>query len=139
MTAEGIENSTRTRFRKGHRPANTRAVGTEVVHADGYVFVKVDGGKPVLKQRYVWEKAHGPIPTGYCIRFRDGNRQNCDLSNLEMISRGDSARLCTQNETPEARRERVAKCQVTRNKTIRRDRLRIHWGLEPYTKLVKRW
>ena len=139
MTAEGIENSTRTRFRKGHRPANTRAVGTEVVHADGYVFVKVDGGKPVLKQRYVWEQAHGPIPPGYCIRFRDGNRQNCDLSNLEMISRGDSARLCTQNETPEARRERVAKCQVTRNKTIRRDRLRIHWGLEPYTKLVKRW
>ena len=139
MSKEGIKRSSQTRFKKGHRPHNKREIGTETQHADGYVYIKVDGRKPVLKHRYVWEHANGPIPDGHNIAFRDGNRQNCDLSNLYLISREEAARRCIQGETPEARRKRVAKCQETRNKTIRRDKIRLHWGLEPYSKLVKRW
>jgi hypothetical protein len=139
MSAEGIERSSRTRFKKGHRPHNQRDIGTETQHADGYVYIKVGEGKPVLKHRYVWEQANGPIPDGHNIAFRDGNRGNCDLSNLYLISREEAARRCIQSETDEARRKRVAKCQETRNKTIRRDKIRLHWGLEPYSKLVKRW
>jgi hypothetical protein len=139
MSKEGIERSSRTRFKAGHRPHNTRAVGTEVQHADGYVYIKVGEGKPVLKHRYVWEQANGPIPDGHCVAFRDGNHGNCDLSNLYLLSRADNARRRTQEETPEERKRRVSKATETRKKTIRRDKIRIHWGLEPYTKLVKRW
>jgi len=28
---------------------------------------------------------------------------------------------------------------ASRNKTIRMDKIRLHWGMEPKTKLVKRW
>ena len=139
MSAEGIERSSRTRFKKGARPHNRRDIGTEIPHADGYVYIKVDNGKPVLKHRYVWEQAHGPIPEGHNITFRDGNRQNCDIANLELLSREDAARRTLSRETTEARRERVRKSTETRNKMIRRDKIRIHWGLEPIGKLVKRW
>lgn len=138
MSAEGIAASSRTRFKKGHQPHNTRAVGTDCVHGDGYVYHKTEQG-PVLKHRHVWEQHHGPVPDGYVVAFRDGNRQNCDIENLCLLSRADNARRRTEEETPEQRRIRVERCQATRNKSIRRDKIRLHWGLEPIGKLVKRW
>ena len=141
MTAEGIAASSRTRFKRGQKPHNTKPIGHERIDPkDGYVFIKVSDDKPmVLKHRYVWEQHNGAVPDGYCIAFRDGNRQNCDIGNLYLISREDNARRRTAEETPEARRLRVARCQESRNKSIRRDKIRLHWGMEPIGKLVKRW
>ena len=79
------------------------------------------------------------MPEGYVVAFRDGNRLNCSLENLYLLSREDNARRRASEETPEARRERVAKAQTSRTKSIRRDKIRLHWGLEPIGKLVKRW
>lgn len=138
MSEEGIKRSSRTRFKAGHRPHNQRDIGTECVHSDGYVYLRIESGC-VLKHRYVWEQANGEVPEGYVVAFRDGNRQNCDISNLYLLSREDNARRRVSEETPEARRERVAKAQITRNKSIRRDKIRLHWGMEPIGKLVKRW
>lgn len=39
-----------------------------------------------LKQRVVWEQHHGQIPEGHKIIFLDGNKENLDISNLEMIT-----------------------------------------------------
>ena len=138
MSEEGIRNSSRTRFKAGHRPHNTRDVGTDCTHADGYVYLKTEDG-PVLKHRYIWEQHNGEVPDGYVVAFRDGNRQNCDITNLTLMSREENARRRTEAETPEARKARVAKAQITRNKSIRRDKIRLHWGMEPIGKLVKRW
>ena len=138
MSEEGIKRSSRTRFKAGHRPHNQRDIGTECVHGDGYVYLRIESGC-VLKHRYVWEQANGEVPDGYVVAFRDGNRQNCDLSNLYLLSREDNARRRVSEETPEARQARVAKAQITRNKSIRRDKIRLHWGMEPIGKLVKRW
>ena len=138
MSEEGIRRSSRTRFKRGHRPHNQRDIGTECVHGDGYVYLRIESGC-VLKHRYVWEQANGEVPEGYVVAFRDGNRQNCDLSNLYLLSREDNARRRVSEETPEARKARVAKAQITRNKSIRRDKIRLHWGMEPIGKLVKRW
>lgn len=138
MSAEGIAASSRTRFKPGNRPHNQREIGTERTHADGYVYLRTAEGC-VLKHRHVWEQAHGPVPDGYVIVFIDGNRQNCSLDNLQLISRADLGRRHVANETPEQRRQRTAKSQATRLQAIRRDRLRIHWGLEPLGNLVKRW
>lgn len=141
MSAEGIERSSSTRFKKGHLPHNTKPIGYERIDSkDGYVYVKVSmSGKMVAKHRYVWEQANGKVPDGYVVSFRDGNRRNCDLSNLYLLSREDNARRRILAETPEARQARVANITASRNKSIRRDRIRIHWGLEPIGKLVKKW
>lgn len=37
----------------------------------------------------VWEHHHGPIPDGYVIHHRDGNKANSDPSNLECIPNPD--------------------------------------------------
>ena len=139
MSEDGIKASSRTRFKSGRMPHNTLAIGTERVYADGYVWIKVNERKRVQKHRYVWEQAHGKIPDGYLVAFRDGNRQNCDLSNLYLISRQESARRCINSESAEARQARVTKAQATRNKSIRRDKIRLHYGMEPIGNLVKRW
>lgn len=136
---ESIERCRQTQFKSGHQPHNAKPVGYESVR-DGYVYVKVEHKrKMVLKHRHVWEQAHGPIPAGMNVTFRDGNRLNCALDNLELLSREECARRTVQTEAPEARAARVAKGAAKRNATIRRDRIRIHWGLEPKSKLVKRW
>jgi hypothetical protein len=39
-----------------------------------------------MKHKVVWEKHNGKVPKGYKISFRDGNTQNCDISNLYLIT-----------------------------------------------------
>lgn len=74
-------------FKKGYVPTTTLPIGSERVNKSGYVHIKTaDGWK--LKQRVVWEQERGAIPEGYVIYFKDGNRSNCDVSNLECIKKG---------------------------------------------------
>lgn len=138
---EAIAKCQQTQFEKGHRPHNTRPVGYERIDKkDGYIYVKVaEGQKLVHKHRFVWEQHNGPIPDGYCVSFHDGDKTNCDINNLFLISREDNARRTIEREPEDVRRARVAKGTATRNRQIRLDKIRLHWGLEPKGKLVKRW
>jgi hypothetical protein len=85
-----------TCFRKGHRPVNEMPVGTvRAASWTGYYnYIKLssDGSqfeRWVPLHRHIWEQANGPIPEGACIIFLDGNRQNCELENLAMVTRGE--------------------------------------------------
>ena len=40
-----------------------------------------------MKQLLVWEEAHGPVPKGMMIYFKDGDRTNCELENLMLVER----------------------------------------------------
>ena len=87
---EVYEKVKRTMFKKGHLPVNYKPVGSERTNADGYVEIKVaDPGKWSLKHRVLWEKEYGPIPKGYNVQFKDGNRKNVCLENLYLISRSE--------------------------------------------------
>lgn len=93
MSKEAIERTKNTRFKKGHIPANAVPVGYERLDKDGYIYIKVEGKrKLVLKHRYVWEQHNGSIPRGNNIQFKDGNKHNCDIDNLYMISRSEQMR-----------------------------------------------
>ena len=93
MPAEVYARCAPTMFKKGNRTHNYKPVGSERVNVDGYVEVKVaDPGKWRLKHRVIWEEAHGPIPRGHNVQFRDGNSQNLSLDNLYLISRADQMR-----------------------------------------------
>ncbi|WP_292018417.1 HNH endonuclease signature motif containing protein [Megasphaera sp. UBA4382] len=87
-----------TQFRPGHMPHNTRPENYESVDIDGYVHIKPPGEKyMILKHRWIWEQAYGPIPPGYCLIFLDRNKQNCSLNNLALITRAEHARMCQKH------------------------------------------
>lgn len=97
MSKDAISRTKATRFKKGSIPPNAVPIGYERIDKDGYINIKVEGRKKlVLKHRYVWEQHNGPIPEGYNIQFKDGNKHNCeDINNLYMISR--SEQMKTEN------------------------------------------
>lgn len=88
-------NAQKTQFRKGGLPHNTKFLGHERIGKDGYVEISVDEVNPhtgyerryVLKHRWLWEKANGPVPDGYYLKCLDGNRLNTDPSNWECLPR----------------------------------------------------
>jgi hypothetical protein len=62
------------------------------VRKDGCVTVKVsDTGRPWQRWRckhvVLWEAAHGPVPDGYAVYFRNDDRHDFRLENLELITR----------------------------------------------------
>lgn len=142
MSAESIERSKVGRFKKGEcRDDNPcrRPIGWEFQEKDGYVCVKCPDGKRRAKHRWVWEQAHGPIPKGMVIRFKDGDRTNCQLENLFMVSQAENLRLVREAMSPEAWAAMERKRVETRNERIRRSRLRMRWGLEPIYEFLKRF
>ena len=61
-------------------------VGSERV-SKGYILVKVK--EPNIwkeKHRIIYELVHGKIPKGYKIMFLDGNKKNCNIENLELVT-----------------------------------------------------
>lgn len=89
-------NSVATHFKKGHRPHNDKGVGHEMVcPKDGYVYLIVGERNPhtgaatrrVLKHKWVWERAHGPLPDDHCLKCVDGDRTNTDPANWMSIPR----------------------------------------------------
>ena len=76
-------------FKKGCTPPRIRPVFSERFTKDGYIEVKIDGLKKWQhKQRIVWREHFGAIPRNHIICFKDGNKQNCAIENLESMSRG---------------------------------------------------
>lgn len=94
-------NSARTQFKKGNLPHNTRHLHHERISKDGYVEISIDEPNPhtgferryVLKHRYLWEKANGPVPDGHCLKCLDGDRTNTDPTNWKSIPRAMIPRL----------------------------------------------
>lgn len=44
---------------------------------------------PIHAQRWVWINHHGCIPKGMDIHHKDGNKDNNEIENLELLSRSD--------------------------------------------------
>lgn len=90
MPKESQERSRKTVFKKGNVPPNHRKIGSERIDSDGYVLVKTQDGHLQknwkLKHRLVWESMYGNIPKGYKIMFADGDKTNCDIKNLILVS-----------------------------------------------------
>jgi len=90
--------SAETQFKPGNMPHNTLEVGSIIADTDGYLKVKVaEPNRWKFLHRKTWEDANGPIPKGHAVIFRDGNRKNCALENLELVSRGE---LANRNHIP---------------------------------------
>jgi hypothetical protein len=82
-----------TQFAAGNLPHNHVPVGTEVMATMGYLKIKVaEPNKWEWTHRRTWEAAHGPVPKGMALVFKDGDRTNCNLHNLEVVDRTELMR-----------------------------------------------
>ncbi len=86
--------SAETRFRQGNKPHTWHPIGHERITRDGYLERKTaDSGitrhdyRPV--HHLLWIEAHGPIPAGHAVGFRDGDKTNIKIDNLELIHRAE--------------------------------------------------
>ncbi len=104
--------SAETRFKPGSKPGNWMPIGSERVTKDGYLQRKLtDTGYPprdwVSVHHIVWKEAGRDIPKGYRLVFKDGNRLNVVLENLELVSIADLMRRNTIHNLPPELREVV--------------------------------
>jgi hypothetical protein len=82
-----------TRFKKGHRGARQRPVGSERRERDGWRIKVAEPSVWIPKPRHVWIQHFGEIPAGAVIRLKDGNPDNCAPSNLRLVMRAEHLRL----------------------------------------------
>ncbi len=96
-----------TQFRPGQKPVNHKPIGSLRVATRGYLQIKLsDTGYPprdwVQYHRYVWEQAHGPVPAGCVIAFRDGRKRldpaEITLDVIECITRQENMRRQTVHQ-----------------------------------------
>ena len=79
-------------------------VGTEKIF-NGFVYVKISETREKnkthkayhenwkMKAHYLWEKENGKIPKGYCLCYKDGNKLNCELENLYLLTPSELGKL----------------------------------------------
>lgn len=84
----------KSRFKKGHRPHNHQPIGHERINRDGYLERKVrdaEHSKDNFESVHniIWREHHGPIPDSHAVVFRDGNKRNLTIDNLELVSRAE--------------------------------------------------
>jgi hypothetical protein len=125
-----------TQFKKGHRAGAAQnkwvPIGTVKMNTDGYLRRKIAdepeeiAGKGAhstnweFVHRRVWEDAHGPIPKGYRIWWKDGNHWNCALENLELLSGKEHMLRTTVHALPQPLKEVIQlKGAINRQITIK--------------------
>lgn len=97
--------SAETRFAPGSLPHNNVPVGTERITDDGIRQRKVRDDGPAHRRwksvhSILWEEAHGEIPAGHLVVFRDRDPKHIEIGNLELVSRAENMRRNTIHRYP---------------------------------------
>jgi hypothetical protein len=118
MSSEGAENSLKTTFQNGHLPHNTKADGQISIRNDEgrqYKYIRISKGKWTPLHIYLWEKENGTVPAGMIVVFKDKNSMNCDLSNLEIITREENMSRNTFHRYPPELKLAIRKLNQLKN------------------------
>lgn len=99
-----------TQFKPGTRSGIAvelyRPIGTERVSKDGYLERKINDDFP-LQRRWravhllLWEAARGPVPAGHVIAFRNRDKRDVRIENLECITLRDHMLRNSVHNLPE--------------------------------------
>lgn len=124
-------NCRRTQFKKGERQGVAvklwKPIGTERISKDGYLERKVNNDLP-LQRRWravhliVWEAANGPLPRGHAVVFKNGDKTDRRLDNLECVTRADLMRRNTVHNLPKPIAQAVQLVGALQRKINRRAR-----------------
>lgn len=98
MTAEQIERTKATRFKKGNKPHNTQpeyhiSKRYHKTNKTNYLYIKLSDAHHELLHRHLWRLVYGDIPEGHNIQFKDGNELNVAIDNLYSTERGYQVRV----------------------------------------------
>lgn len=87
-----------TQFKKGslsgRAAQNVQPIGATRISKDGYLERKINNDLPMQRRwraehLLLWERERGPLPAGHCLAFKNGNKADIRLDNLECISRAE--------------------------------------------------
>lgn len=86
-----------TQFKPGQKPHNTKPIGSARLSKEGYLQWKItETGYPpkdwIGVHILIWEEHHGPVPAGHAVAFKDGDKRNIVIGNLELVSRQELMR-----------------------------------------------
>lgn len=100
-----------TQFKAGERRGRAldlyQPVGHERISKDGYLERKINDDFPLQKRwravhLVLWEYANGPLPGSHALVFKDGDKRNISLANLELVTRAELMRRnSVHNHGPE--------------------------------------
>lgn len=104
-----------TQFKKGQWPRNKDpefyVIGALRVNTEGYIEMRTSFDKGALGwttlHRILWEDAHGPVPAGHCLRFKDRDKLNVELANLECITLAENRRRNSIHTLPAPLKETI--------------------------------
>ena len=102
-----------TQFKAGRLPHNTKPLGFRSLR-DGYLVEKTETGFEFV-HKLLWIEQNGEIPPGMFVVFKDRNRANICIENLEVITRVEHIlRNHIQNLPADLREVIHIKKQITR-------------------------
>ena len=89
--------SAETRFKPGQRPHTWKPLGSLRLSKEGYLQRKMtDTGYPprdwVAVHVLLWHAWHGPVPAGHKLRFRNGDKTDIRIGNLEIVTDAENMR-----------------------------------------------
>jgi hypothetical protein len=82
-----------TQFRKGQLPPNHMPIGSTRL-VGGYLYRKISDTRHVpwtrnwvVEHVRLWEEVNGPLPKGHALAFKNGDRTDLRLDNIECFTR----------------------------------------------------
>lgn len=94
-----------TQFKKGQTPHNIKPIGYRSLR-DGYLVEKMEKGFEFVHV-LLWKQHNGEIPKGMFVVFKDRNKNNITIDNLEIITRVEHMRRNHIQNLPEELKEVV--------------------------------
>lgn len=124
MTADAIARTAKTRFKKGqkiHNELYDNCIRIRHDHADRrggrkYKWIRLSKAKWQQLHVYNWEKENGPVPKGHIVVFKTTDTMNCEVSNLELITRAEHAVRNSNHENPSD--SRIAFYMATKSRKV---------------------
>jgi len=113
MSPEQYDKVKHTFFKKGHVSKNKVPVGTVRTRHNYkrntyYLWIKIaEPGEWEMLHRHNWKKKNVPIPKGLNLVFKDGDQNNCEPENLELITRKEIMQRNTIHNYPEELKETI--------------------------------
>ncbi len=90
MSAASIEKVSKSWFKPGANPSNTKHDGALCIRGDKlgnqYQFIRLSAANWIPLHRHNWMQINGAIPKGMKLVFKDGDTLNCSINNLELLT-----------------------------------------------------
>ena len=92
---KGLNPANSGSFKKGHEHITKKPLGyRRIDKKNGYVWVKIAEPNGWRQLHVInWEAEHGPVPKGYVVRILSGDKTDCQLENLCLISCHENLKL----------------------------------------------